>query len=727
MESDKTQDDCSWEIERLKINITNYVKSHGTDDDLLKIKYAINDIVKHHANQIRKSGQPVIIHPLRVGWLICEAGLDAPTVIAALLHDIIEDTSVTKEYVSQRYGNWYAGIVDGLTKITDPPDSYGKRQQNREKTYNKMLLTMKGDVRVLFIKLFDRLDNMRDLQYMPRHKQRSISRETLEVYVPLAERLGLGKISREHKELCFQMLYPRRYQKLKSFITEMRVLRKESVKDMRSQLFKALEQIKDQCKDIQPMWVHPSVYIDKQEIDRVLDGFKVVVEDKLCAYQALGLLHSNFRVIPLKMRDYISNPRWDGYRSLMTDLIIDGEITGIEIQSVEMEATNEFGIMAYWHGSVQEFSDYYSSYFKQLDDLTEDKDLRMDSVLRLASSESMQIFTPRGDALLIPKGSTVLDFAYHIHSEIGDRCIGALVNSKKNSGNAVLQTKRVPRDRQLFHGESVEILTDPNCKPKPDWLNIVITPKARNHINRTLRDENALRLQRMGRERALKELSAFTNNPEDFLHSAGFTQTLQQENLSIEEFYKQVGNKTIKIHRFVTQHNLVRRKMDAKGMRDRFFPFKPLAAMGKPEYFIEDLNDAFFQFAPCCQPIPGDRIVGTSSDRDNLVVHRNSCSQVQNVKGADLFSVGWKLDDELHAHHIILYGKEEPGALHRITRIISNLGVNIQDSKSEKYEKGALFEFTLEPVTWKTYRKIIEKLRDLKTVNKITNTSFDRF
>lgn len=416
-------------IAKLVKQIRNYVLEYGTVKDSEMLEQAIADIQKHHEHQKRKSGQPVIIHPLRVANYICLAGLDAPTVVAAILHDIIEDTTITHKDIKNRYGAWYADIVRGLTKIKfleSPKEGEG---DYLEATYQRMLKAMTQDVRALLIKLFDRLDNMRDMEAMPRHKQRRISLETLNVYVPIAERLGLTQICQEHTELCFKLLYPKRYNKTLTDIDELKKARIPTINGMRISLQETLEKHNLEYKTINPLFVHPAHRIqEKGPIDHVLEGFRIIVNNSLDCFKALGMIHTSFNVIPLKIRDYISNPLWNGYEGIQTELRIEGEQTCIEIVSEEMLKKNQHGIMAHWQGSPNELADYYKIYLNQLDQMAGDKDVRMLEVMSYVQSDQIQVYSPKGDMFVFPNNATVLDFAYGIHSELGNHCIGALVN-----------------------------------------------------------------------------------------------------------------------------------------------------------------------------------------------------------------------------------------------------------------------------------------------------------
>ena len=585
-------DTSSKKIQQIQEEIREYLRSQNNGEELLKLEYAFEDITTHQGQQIRKSGEPMLIHPLRVAWSICEAGLDPPTIIVALLHDLIEDTEITKDQIRERYGEWYADMVDGLTKIIHPRDSSGQSQANLEATYHKMLTTMVKDVRILFIKLFDRLDNMRDLDPMPRHKQRRISHETYNVYVPLAKRMGLEKISQEYTELCFKFLYPNRYQKTLEKLKKLKKERKSAIQEMCALLHTTLLDAKLSHVDVAPIFVLPDAYILKLEVDKILEGFRILVKDAAMTYQVLGALHTHFRAVPLKIRDFISNPRWDGYKGLQTEIIVEGEVTFIEIASRDMHALNWHGIMASWRGTPSELAEYYRIYLDQIDHIVGEKEPRMEDVLRYSQAEQIQVFTPKGDVCFLPKGATVLDFAYHIHSVLGNTCIGALVNASRNDNTHTVENKRVPRERELFDGEIVQILTDSSTKPHRDWLDHIITAKSKIKIQRALRHQNVIRSHQVWEASFRRELRELGEAEDLFIASSSFQEALEQDHLTFEEFLEKIATKKIHVRRFFKKYDLISQgKLDRRNWQLRFL--NPFFSSSPPEFLVEDVNDPF--------------------------------------------------------------------------------------------------------------------------------------
>jgi guanosine-3',5'-bis(diphosphate) 3'-pyrophosphohydrolase len=713
-------------ITDLEKQIRSYVQEYGTCKDSELLDQAISDIRQHHEYQQRKSGQPFIIHPMRVASYICRAGLDAPTVVAALLHDIIEDTSITHDDIHERYGSWYADIVTGLTKIKNPNSPKNVTADNLDATYHRMLKTMVQDVRALFIKLFDRLDNMRDMDAMPRDKQRRISLETLNIYVPIAERLGLSQICQEHTELCFKLLYPKRYQKTLIEIDELKKDRISTIMVMKDSLQNNLDKQISAYQNVEPLYVHPASRIQESgPIDHILEGFRIVVKNSIACFQALGVVHTNYHVIPLKIRDYISNPLWNGYEGIQTEIRIEGEQTCIEIVSEEMLTKNQYGIMAHWSGSPTELADYYRIYLSQLDQMAGDKEVRMLDVLSYVQSDQVQVYSPKGDMLVFTQGATVLDFAYGIHTELGNHCIGALVNPSSLGPTK----KRVPRDRQLFTGEALQIITDPGVHPKEEWLKQVKTAKSRAQIKRAVEHQKIIIARNSGRallERKFRE-NAKEISVEKWIKSTAVKAALKAEHLSANKFFQEIGLQKRSLQKFLRKYNLLHFESTGR-LKEMMSPefWGNIFGGDKNIFLIDDVQNPLIKLASCCFPIPGDKISGFIHNDKEIEIHLADCQNtINNKKLAQSkitpVNVSWKISKKISSTHIIhLHVIDGTGILFQITKIIKDAGVAIIESSSaSKNKKDADIRIKLESVTWPVFHKIVDKLRPLKFVKKI--------
>ena len=712
----------------LQQQIRSYVAIQGDEAEQPLLEQALADIERFHGGQLRRSGQSVIIHPLRVARYICQAGLDAPTVIASLLHDTIEDTTMTRDYVSGNYGEWYAEIVDGLTKIKPPETETRQSVVVLEATYQKMLGAMARDVRALFIKMFDRLDNMRDMKSMPRKKQRRISLETMGVYVPMAERLGLWEISREHTELCFQVLYPMRYTATVDTLEHLKQERGGAIETMRQRLGVIMGPLEEKLLAVEPLFSQPADHIFRNTpVDHVLEGFQITVAQPLDCYQALGHLHTALSAIPRQVRDYVSNPRWNGYQALRTALLLEGERVTVEIVSHQMHERNRHGIMAHWSGTPSELADYYKTYLDQLNQVAGESDLRMNDVLRSMQDEQVQVFSPQGEMFALPKGSTVLDFAYCIHTDLGNHCIGALLNPSR-SGPRQSGT-RVPRDRQLGHGESLSILTDPNVRPAREWLQHAVAAKSQIQIKHAIAQQNAARARRVGREVLSQELRRLQIDSETWLDSPAVQEALTSEHLTPERFLQEIGLQKREVVPFLKHHKLVpagqmntfRELLRARNWGAVF------RSQATTNFYIEDVADLLLHFGTCCNPVPGDRIVGFSTDAMEVEIHRAKCPRMAEFQKHRPVLVQWRLPKDEKRRHLFEIGVADgSGILFRITKIIKDAGVAIEDSVSSVAGAGqAIVRIRVEPVTWSQYSRICHGLRGLKFVKSLKQSRLD--
>ena len=710
------------EVEKLKQKIRTYVTEKGDLQHVNLLENAFNDITHYHRGQKRRSGEPFIIHPLRVADSICSTGLDAPTVVASVLHDVIEDTSITRQYIAERYGEWYAGIVDGLTKIKSHDNSSQQQVSDLEATYQKMLVGMVRDVRTLFIKLFDRLDNMRDMEAMPASKKRKTSKETLNVYVPLARRFGLEHLSQEHTELCFRHLYPRRYSKTIDKLHYMQKSHSAAILSMKNQIAQSMEvyQLNVSIKEI---WVHPASCINQKKIlNHVLERFSLIVPDEMTIYQALGALHLKFNAVPLKIRDFVSNPLWSGYQGLQTKIIIDEAPILIEIVSQKMQNLNRHGIMAHWQGTPSELTDYYQTYLNQLDHLAGATELRIVDVMRYVQPDQIQVFTPRGEILNLPAGATILDFAYHIHSDLGNHCAGALVNEFNNKETfSHYQERQVPRYQTLTNGECIRIFTDPKIVPTRDWYAQSITARSHINIKRSLRKQNVKKAIAIGRSILQQQFENLPIEVEKWLTDKLVVQAFQKEQLTSEKFLEELGLQKRNLKQFLHNHQFLSMNLSLP-QRARFHIQINFANRYKFDNFlIKNPKDSCYHFAECCHPIIGDKAIGFANDSKEIEIHRSQCQAIQLHQGMTVSPIIWELPQEvIESRTLSLITVEDTGILFQISKVIKNEGIGIRDSRSDALNpEEASFRIHLEPISWKAYHKVVARLRTYKFVKKV--------
>ena len=713
-------------IQDIKNKIRSYVNEKGNSKEINLLEKAFTEVEEYHASQFRKSGQPVIIHLLRVAYKVCQVGLDVPTVIAAILHDIVEDTSKTKDDIEKQFSPWYAKIVEGLTKVKYSEKDIQSKKTNKEATYQRMLSALSWDVRVLFIKMFDRLDNIRDMDCMPKDKKRRISRETLDIYVPIAKRLGLTDLSLEQTELCFMNLYPTRYKKTIKAFEKLKKERIPVIKIMLDRIKKSLIKANLKFHLLQPILIHPSSKVyDPSPLEKVLDHFQIVVFNAPNCYLALGVLHIEFSAVPLQIRDYISNPKWNGYKGIQTELNLNGERIEIEIISLEMREANKNGILSQWEDDTEKLGHYYKNYLKQLNEIADAEELRMADILNYSQTDQIQVFTPEGDLFALPKGATVLDFAYYIHSDLGNQCVGGLINpSLETSKNTNI---RVPRERKLFHGECIKVLTNPAVRPSREWFDQSITPKSQIQVRRSLNFQTSTRANGLGRDILSRELKSFGENLDNWLKKPLVKYALKKEHFTEKKFFQNIGlrklnlNSFLKKYKLVDYENISRLKKLIKGLPWYIFGSQ------NPRYLIENPNDPLLKMANCCKPIPEDKIVGFVNKNMEIEIHRNHCSlfgklQKSHSKSEKPLEVNWHLSKfEIKGHTLKIEVFDGKGIIFKITKIIKAANVAIEHSESKSLPNNrASILIRLEPIKWAVYHKIMEGLRQLKFIQSIT-------
>ncbi|MDY6850926.1 MAG: bifunctional (p)ppGpp synthetase/guanosine-3',5'-bis(diphosphate) 3'-pyrophosphohydrolase, partial [Thermodesulfobacteriota bacterium] len=487
-------------------NILDQIAMYHSGADLGVVQRAYVFSAQAHQGQVRLSGEPYLTHPLEVAGILADMKLDVPSVTSGLLHDTVEDTVATVEGLDELFGQEVANIVDGVTKISQI--NFSTHAERQAENMRKMILAMATDIRVLLVKLADRLHNMRTLGFLPSAKQRLIAQETIDIYAPLAGRLGIHKIKSELQDLCLYYLESDAYQEILAGLTSRRGERERYVRETIELIQTKMKEFKIGCElNGRPKHIH-SIYQKMLEqnitIDQVYDitAFRIIVDSVKDCYAALGIIHSMFKPIPGRFKDYISLPKANGYQSLHTAVIgAYAERMEVQIRTREMHLYAENGIAAHWrYKEGDRLTEYESQRFAWLQSLLEwQRDLKdptefLTSVREDLFPEEVYVFTPAGDVRELPRGATPLDFAYTIHTEVGHRCIGAKVNG------AI-----VPLKYHLKNGDTIEVLTSKHNAPSKDWLNFVVTPKARNRIRQWFHIEERDRAVSLGREMLEKE------------------------------------------------------------------------------------------------------------------------------------------------------------------------------------------------------------------------------
>jgi len=606
-------------VAQLSAKLVEYL----TPDELKQVKQAYRFSDEKHLGQMRVSGEPYISHPIAVAEICADWKLDAQAIMAALLHDVMEDQDVQKDELIERFGAQVATLVDGLSKLDKL--EFQSQVEVQAENFRKMLLAMARDVRVILVKLADRLHNMRTLGAMAAEKRRRIARETMEVYVPIAHRLGLNNIYRELQDLAFAHLYPLRYKTLTKAVKAARGNRREVVSKIldavNSTLAAASIESQVYGREKTLYGIYRKMRNKHLSFSQVLDvyGFRVVVDSFANCYVALGTLHAMYKPMPGKFKDYIAIPKLNGYQSLHTTLIGPyGTPVEFQIRTQDMHRVAESGVAAHWlykneDGSLTDLQQRTHAWLQSLLDIqkqTGDSAEFLEHVKVDLFPDSVYVFTPKSEIIALPRGATALDFAYSIHTDVGDQTIAAKINHEQSA----LRT-------ELRNGDIVEIITSPTSRPTPTWLSFVRTGKARSAIRHHLRTVNLSESLDLGKRLLAQALVALNLSPTLALDLVD--KLLKESSAkSLDELYTDIGIGK-RMAALVARH--------IHGMVDTELPAPEATTTGGPlpakldPVVIDGSEGTSVQLAPCCQPIPGDKIIGQLKRDQGLIVHTEDC------------------------------------------------------------------------------------------------------
>lgn len=727
-------------------DLLNKVMEYNKNADIELIEKAYNYAMEKHAKQKRFSGEPYIIHPTAVAEILADLQMDTPTVCAGLLHDVIEDTEVTYEKIKNDFGREIADLVDGVTKlgkidsgtIVDEQarkDSSAKVEEQAE-NMRKMLLAMSKDIRVILIKLADRLHNMRTLKYIPPDKQREKAQETLEIYAPIAHRLGISKIQWELEDLSLRYLDPEGYYDLVEKVAKKRAQREEYIKNIIAELYAKLDEVGIKATiDGRPKHFY-SIYRKMKEQDKSfeqifdLTAIRVIVDSVKDCYGVLGIVHTLWKPIPGRFKDYIAMPKPNMYQSLHTTLIgPGGETFEVQIRTWEMHRTAEYGIAAHWKykegkDGDDQFDEKLSWLRQLLEWQGELKDARefMETLKIDLFTDEVYVFTPKGDVINLPIGSTPIDFAYTIHTDIGHRCVGAKVNGKL-----------VPLDYKLNNGDIVSIITTSNTErgPSRDWLSIVKSSQAKNKIKqwfkRERREENITR----GKEILEHELNRF-RRPKDISVDDVVEEVAKRIGIkSVDDLYAALGYGGLttsqivpRVREIYKEHKEAEKNItDEARPETKAKPKKERKEKAENGIRVPGVDNILIRIAKCCSPVPGDEIIGYITKGRGVSVHRRDCP---NVNGADvdkskLIDVNWdsKVAEGYQAD-IQVYALDRYGLLSDITGILSDNKVPVKavNAKTGR-DNRAVINMTVEINTRDDLEKIMNRLKGLNGVRDV--------
>ena len=702
-------------------DIIDRVRASRQDADVDLIKKAYVYSAQVHKGQLRRSGEPYLVHPLGVAFIIAQLNLDEQSVVAALLHDTLEDTLATAEDIESLFGKTVLFLVEGVTKLAKV--TFHSGEQRQAESVRKMLVAMSEDIRVVLVKLADRLDNMRTLEYLEPDRRDAISAETLEIYAPLANRLGIYWIRRELEDLSFRWLHPAQWEQIQQHVAHLADHRKQYIDGVVDFLEKTIIEKNGIEAQVSGRIKHPySIFRKMQskglEFDEVQDiiAFRIIVDNVENCYRVLGIIHALWKPVVGRFKDYIAMPKINRYQSLHTTVVgPEGERVEIQIRTHEMHRVAEFGIAAHWaykegwHGSGKngDFSQF--SWLREL--LSQQQDLRdPDEILETVKvnlfADEVFTFTPRGDVIALPAGATALDFAYAVHSEVGHHCVGARINNKI-----------APLRQKLRNGDTVEILTHPKQRPSKDWLSFVKTSRARTKIRAVVRAEQRRRSKEIGRELLEKEAKRRRVNLNRKWRSGEIGRVAEELGLrNTDELLAALGYGKLSANKVVELLLPEEKRQEAREALEQTRPSRIVEALKKPlrrsrsGILVDGLNDVMVRMARCCNPIPGDRLVGVVTRGRGVTVHSVDCRRLAGIDPARRIQVRWdsSLEKEaMHAVTIRLRCEDRPGLLANVTAVLSEVGINISQVNA-KAEAGGLATCQL--------KLLVHNLDELKSV-----------
>ena len=726
------------------------VKKYHPSDDISMIEKAYNIAYNAHKDQKRKSGEPYIIHPLCVGIILADLELDKETIVAGLLHDVVEDTVMTSEELKEEFGEEVELLVDGVTKLGQLSYKADKVEVQAE-NLRKMFLAMAKDIRVILIKLADRLHNMRTLKYMKPEKQKEKARETMDIYAPIAHRLGISKIKVELDDLSLKYLEPDVYYDLVEKIALKKDARQSLVGSIVEDVSSHIEaagikaQIDGRAKHF--FSIYKKMVNQQKTLDQIYDLFavRIIVESVKDCYAALGVIHEMYKPIPGRFKDYIAMPKQNMYQSLHTTLMgPNGTPFEIQIRTFEMHRTAEYGIAAHWKykeaadgkKSDAQNAEEKLSWLRQVLDWQMSDNREFMSLLKSdfdLFSESVYCFTPSGDVKNLPNGSTPIDFAYSIHSAVGNRMIGARVNGKLVTIDYVIQ-----------NGDRIEVITSQNSRgPSRDWLKIVKSSQARNKINQwfkqELKEDNIIKGKEMlagyCRAKGIVQSDIMKHEyMERVLTKYGFRDwdsvlaALGHGGLKEGQVVNKLLEGYAQAHKKdVTDDQIVEAVQSAK---DTAAPVKVKKSKGG--ITVQGINDVSVRFAKCCSPIPGDEIVGFVTRGRGVTVHRTDCVNIINlpeIERARLIDAEWQSgavngENGLYLAEIMIYCNNRTGLLVDISKIFTERKIDLSSINSRTSKQGiATIALSFEVADKGTLNSLIEKLRQVESVLDIERTA----
>ena len=707
-------------------DILERVQDYNPEADLDLLRKAYIFSAREHRNQKRRSGEPYLVHPLEVAFILADIHLDTASIVAGLLHDVVEDTLTTEEAVGDYFGKDVAHIVAGVTKISKL--EFTSPEQAEAENLRKMILAMVDDIRVILVKLADRLHNMRTLQHLQPVKRERIARETKEIYAPIANRLGIGKFKVELEDLAFQYLQPEAHREVTRALNSRRKVSRKFIDGIREQLISAMAESKISAEISGRMKatysIHQKMKVQKISIDEVYDycAFRILTNTVKDCYGAMGIVHSIWRPVPGRIKDYIAMPKPNRYQSLHTSVMTDkGHPFEVQIRTREMHRIAEEGIAAHWqYKEGQDFTGKEAervSWLRQLMEWQQDLDDPRDFLEMVKVDlfpEEVYTFTPKGNVLSFPTGATPIDFAYSIHTDVGHRCVGAKANGRI-----------VPLKYELRNGDIVEILTQANRHPSRDWLSLAKTSRARSKIRAWLNANERSRSVALGKEMTEKEFRKYKLSLKQFAGKEALAEGLRKLGLAeLDDFFAAVAYGKVTPHALAT-HLVPESELEVKpeGVVERVVK----RAMGRSDrgITVRGMDDMMIRLAKCCDPVRGEPIIGYISRGKGVSVHSMSCPNVTQLMydSERKIEVEWSSSPDgeaLFDVRLRIDVVDRQGLLAKIVSAVSDEKTNIRNVEAETFETSeATITMVVAVADRKQMERVMGRIRRIKGVREV--------
>ena len=675
-------------------------KANHLNLDFDKIKLALGFAEESHQGQYRKSGDDYIVHPVEVAKILMDMKMDTDTIVAGLLHDVVEDTLIPIADIKYNFGDTVATLVDGVTKLKALPNG----TKNQAENIRKMILAMAENIRVILIKLADRLHNMRTLKFMKPEKQQSISKETLDIYAPLAHRLGMAKVKSELEDIAFSYLHHDEFLEIKRLVDNTKEERKDYIENFIRTMIRTLSElgIKAEVKGRfkHSYSIYRKMYQKGKDFDDIYDlmGVRVIVEDKATCYHVLGIVHSQYTPVPGRFKDYIAVPKSNNYQSIHTTIVGPlGKFIEIQIRTKDMDDIAEEGIAAHWNYKENKKSskdDNIYGWLRHIIEFQNESDSTEDFIEGVTGDidrGTVFTFSPKGDIIELPVGATALDFAFMVHTQVGCKCVGAKVNGRM-----------VTIDHKLKSGDKVEIITSKNSKgPSIDWLDIVVTHGAKGKIRKFLKDENKENVTKLGKDNLEKEASKLGMTLKEIENDPTLKKHMEKNNISsLDEFYFYIGEKRSRLDILINKIKINLEKERAAStltIEEVLKKKEEKKKEGKNDFgiVIDGVNNTLIRFAKCCTPLPGDEIGGFVTKLTGITVHRKDCPNFHAMIEKDPSrEILVKWDENLIETKMNKYNftftvvlNDRPNILMEIVNLIANHKINITSVNSYEVKK----------------------------------------